>query len=141
MRRATLPTMKRTSVSVAIFLLFAAGSTMAAKPKKGGGGGHVSQQTARAIDELQGKFKWGMAIDESKKLIADEIHKKYAEDWKKAVGDPAAQDAINAKIRDEITRIDKSYIEFKGNKTPWEVSIIDREFAHNNSETRLVIAE
>src|SRR5262249_48901816 len=74
-------------------------------------------------------------------LIDDEIHKKYAEDWKKAAGNPAAQDEITQKIRDEMDRISKSYIDFKGQKTAWEVSIIDREIAQSNGEAMLLIEE
>jgi len=80
-------------------------------------------------------------MGEVKKLISDEIHKKYAEDWKKAVGNAYAQDKINQEISDETRKIEKSYIDFKGQKTPWEVSIIDREFAHGNGEAMLVIEE
>ena len=128
--------MKWTSVILTVFLLLGARTTLA-KPAAQ----KVSSKTARAIDELQGKFKWGSSVEDTKKLIDDEIHKKYAEDWKKAAGNPAAQDEITQKIREEIDRITKSYLEFKGQKSPWEVSIIDREFAHNNAEAMLVIEE
>jgi hypothetical protein len=101
----------------------------------------ASKETARAIDELQGKFKWGMTTDETKKLISDELRKQHEEEWKKAVGNPYEQDKISQEIRDGVAKIEKSYIEFKGQKTPWEVSLIDREFAHGNSEAMLVIEE
>src|SRR5262249_22092718 len=133
--------MKRTSVLVAMSILSMVASA-GAKPKgKAAAPRQASKETARAIDELQGKFKWGMTMGEVKKLISDEIHKKYAEDWKKAVGNAYAQDKINQEISDETRKIEKSYIDFKGQKTPWEVSIIDREFAHGNGEAMLVIEE
>jgi len=128
--------MKWMSVITTGFLLFGAGTALA-KPA----GQKVSRQTARAIDELQGKFKWGSNVEDTKKVIDDEIHKKYAEDWKKAAGNPAAQDEITQKIREEMDRINKSYMDFKGQKTAWEVSIIDREFAHNNGEAMMLIEE
>jgi hypothetical protein len=138
--------MRRTSVLLAISFLFTAGYAAAKpkpKPKKTASGpvGHASKETARAIDELQGKFKWGMTREELQKTLDDEIHKQFAEDWKKAVGKPAEQDAINAKIRDRLSRIDKTFVEFKGQKTSWEVSIIDREFAPGNEESMIYIDE
>lgn len=138
--------MRRTSVLLAISFLFTAGYAVAKpKPKKAAGGGpapkQASKETARAIDELQGKFKWGMTPDELRQVLDSEIHKQYAEDWKKAVGKPAEQDEISHKIRDRLERINKTFVEFNGQKTSWEVSIIDREFAHGNGESMLYIDE
>ena len=121
--------------------LLGAAPAAAAKPKGAPVPKQASKQTARAIDELQGKFKWGMTVDEVKKLLEDEIRKRHAEEWKKVVGQPAAQDALSAQIRQEIAKIEKSFIRFKGQKTPWEVSIVDREFAHGNEESMMLIEE
>src|SRR5262249_45135391 len=137
MRRASV-----ISVISAIFLLISAVSGAGkAKGGKASSPGKASAQTARAIDELQGKLKWGMTTDEIKKMLQEDVQKRHAEDWKKAVGNPEAQDKINATIKDEVDHVSKSYIEFTGQKTPWEVSIVDREFAHNNAEAMLVIEE
>ena len=112
-----------------------AGKEKAAPPQK------ASAQTARGIDELQGKFRWGMSVDEVKKVLTGEIRKRYAEDMKRAASDPIEQDKLSTSMSDDLKRIEASYIEFIGQKTPWEVSIIDAEFAHGNQEAMLVIAE
>jgi hypothetical protein len=131
--------MTRNRLCYAILLPFLAVSA-SAKPK-GPAPKKASKETARAIDELQGKFKWAMTVDEVRAMLETEVRKRHDEEWKKAVGDAFAQDRINQTIREESARFAKTYIEFKGQKTPWEVSLIDREFAHGNEESMLVIEE
>lgn len=100
----------------------------------------ASEQTQRAISELAGKFKWGMSPDEVSKIVIDDINARFEERIRK---EPAAarQDAIRAEQAAAIEKFTKSFIKFDGQKTGWDVSIVDREYAHKNSESMMVIWE
>ena len=125
----------------------AAGSASAAKKKptpkpKGKVTGpaavkEMSKENAKALAEFQGAFKWGLSPDEVQKLLADQIKPAYDEKIA-ATKDTYTQDQIRKRYKDELKRLKDSYLKFDGNKTPWDVSIIDREFSHNNGESMLL---
>ena len=114
----------------------------AAKSAKAGKGGDDagSEQASRAVGELAGKYKWGMSPSEVMDVIEKEIRAKY--DPKiQAEKDPNAQDAVRKEMKDAVEQMRASYIRFNGQKTGWDVSIIDREFGHRNQESMLVLWE
>ena len=41
-------------------------------------------------------------------------------------------------MRAELKKIRKNYVKFIGKKTPWDVSLVDREFGHKNNEAMMV---
>jgi hypothetical protein len=98
---------------------------------------------ARAIGELAGKFKWGMAPEDVNKVIAEGIHAKYVELLKKEM-DIYKQDQLRQAEKDELQKVKDSYIKFdgvgEGNKT-WGTSIIQNEFAPRNDESMLTMWE
>lgn len=100
----------------------------------------ASEQTQRAISELAGKFKWGMSPEEVQKVVVDDINARFEERIRK---EPAAarQDVIRAEQAAAIEKFTKSYTKFDGQKTGWDVSIVDREYAHKNNESMMVIWE
>ena len=51
------------------------------------------------------------------------------------------QDRVRKERQDAITQMRDSYIKFNGQKTGWDVSIVDREFGHRNNESMLVLWE
>jgi hypothetical protein len=100
----------------------------------------ASVQTQRAISELAGKFKWGMSPEEATELVTSDIEGRYDERIKKETN-AFRQDAVRQEMGEQIKRFRDSYVEFKGQKTGWDVSIVDREFAHKNNEAMMVIWE
>jgi hypothetical protein len=100
----------------------------------------AAPQTVRAISELMGKFKWDMSPDEAMKIVTEDIGARFDEKIQKETI-PAKQDKILREKNDALTKMKESYVHFSGEKTGWDVSIIDREFAHNNDESMLVIWE
>jgi hypothetical protein len=100
----------------------------------------ASAQTARAIGELSGKFKWGMTVEEAQKVVLDEVRARFDERIKKET-DPFKQDVVRKEMDEQLAKTRSSYIKFDGQKTGWDVSIIDREFAHKNDESMFVIWE
>jgi hypothetical protein len=97
----------------------------------------ASEQTKRAMGELAGKYKWGMSSSQVIDIITGNIRASYVEKLKKA-GAPAEQDTIRAEMNSEINKIRDSLIKFDGQKTSWNISIVDQEFSHNNGESMLV---
>lgn len=127
--------------SLVIALLLCVPALALAKGKKASGSKSKAQApSTRAIGELMGKFKWGMAPDDVIKIIAAQIHEKYVEPMK-ATSDVYQQDQLRQKEADEVKQVRDSYVKFDGRKTGWDTSIIDKEFVHRNDESMLVLWE
>jgi hypothetical protein len=101
---------------------------------------HKAAPNPKALAELQGKYKWGMSPEDVIKLISDQVHAKYQPLIQKE-SDVYTQDQLRKQAEDEIAKVKSSYIKFDGQKTGWDVSIVDREFAHRNGESMLVFWE
>jgi hypothetical protein len=95
---------------------------------------------AKAAGELMGPFKFGMSKIQVLKVLARQIDAKYADKIKEAT-DIYSQDKLRKAKKNELNRIKQSYVEFKGKKTGWDVSIIDREFEHRTDESMMVYWE
>jgi hypothetical protein len=100
----------------------------------------ASEQTKKAIGELAGRYKWGMTSKQVIDIIAAGIKKTYAEKMKKN-SSPLDQDRLRVEMNGEITKLRDSLLKFTGQKSSWDISIIDKEFAHNNDESMLVYWE
>jgi hypothetical protein len=92
------------------------------------------------VSELAGKFKWGMTSQECLKVISDAVLAKYAELMKKEP-DTIKQDQLRQQQNEEIDKINKSLVKFEGEKTGWDVSIIDKEFVQRTGESMVVMWE
>lgn len=100
----------------------------------------VHKINQKALGELMGPFKFGMSKKKVVKILAGEIKKRYDEKIKDT-SDVYAQDKLRRNQKKELKRITKSYTEFKGKKTGWDVSIIDDQFDHKTDESMLVYWE
>ena len=100
----------------------------------------ASEQTQRAISELAGKFKWGMSPEEVTALVTADIEARF-EDRVRKETNAFRQDAVRSEMGEQIKRFRESYIDFKGQKTGWDVSIVDHEYAHKNNEAMMVMWE
>src|SRR5690349_9282102 len=94
----------------------------------------VSAAHKKALAELYGGFKFGMTKDEVIAVFSKQLDERY-DDKIKATTDIAAQDRLRRDKRNEVTRLQQSFISFDTGKTsPWDVSIVEDEFAHNTGE-------
>jgi hypothetical protein len=121
-----------------------AGSASAAAAKKKPVGKTVSAPAASAaeIDKLKGEFKWGMSPDDVMAKMVTKIEGTFGERLKKTATDPARQDRVRKEMRAETDKAKQhSLVKFEGQKTGYDVSIIDQEFGHNVSESMLVAKE
>lgn len=107
----------------------------AAAAQEGGG-----SDQSRAMGELGGKYKFGMSPQEVMDVIEKETRAKY-EPKIQSEKDATSQDAVRKEMKDNIAQMKASYIRFNGQKTGWDVSLIDREFGHRNEESMLVMWE
>jgi hypothetical protein len=121
-----------------------AGSAVAAPKKKPAPARAVAapQASAKEIDKLKGEFKWGMSPDEVMTKMVQKIEGTFEERLKKTATDPARQDRVRKEMRAETEKARKhSLVKFEGQKSGYDVSIIDQEFGHNVGESMLVAKE
>ena len=100
----------------------------------------VSAEHKKKLAELMGAFKFGMTKDEILGVLQKQIDERYAEQIE-ATTDVAAQDKLRRDKKSELDRIRKTYVEFDGKKTGWDVSLIEDQFAQNTNESMLVYWE
>jgi hypothetical protein len=100
----------------------------------------ASEQTKKAIGELAGRYKWGMTSQQVIDLITADIKKSYDEKFKKTKA-PVEQDRLRTEMNADITKVRDSLVKFDGQKTSWDISLVDKEFAHKNQEAMLIYWE
>jgi len=97
----------------------------------------VSAAHKKALAELYGGFKFGMTKDEVIAVFSKQLDERYDEKIK-ATTDITAQDRLRRDKRNEVNRLQNSYISFETAKpSPWDVSIVEDEFVHNTGEAML----
>jgi hypothetical protein len=128
-----------------LILSFAIATPALAKGKKAAkpaaeSAGKKTAPNPKALADLAGKFKWGMTPDDITKIVGEQITAKYQELITKE-SDIYTQDQLRKQKDEEIQKVKDSYIKFDGQKSGWDVSIVDKEFAHHNDESMLVMWE
>ncbi len=98
-------------------------------------------RTAAAIRKLAGPFKWGMSHRQVLKILLREVREEYVPKIRKARGNFELQDRLRREMRRELAKVKNSYVVFRGQKTPWDGSVVADEFVHNNDESMLVRME
>lgn len=84
-----------------------------------------------------GDFKFGMSKDEILKVLQKDINARY-EDKIKSTTDVAQQDRYRKDRKTELSRVKSTFVSFELNKpSPWDVSIVEEEFAHGTSESMM----
>lgn len=97
----------------------------------------VSAAHKKALAELYSGFKFGMTKDEVIAVFSKQLDERYDEQIK-ATTDIAAQDRLRRDKRNEVNRLQQSYITFDSAKpSPWDVSIVEDEFARGTGESML----
>jgi hypothetical protein len=97
----------------------------------------VSAEHKKALAELYGGFKLGMTKDEVISVFSKQLDEHYDEQIN-ATNDITTQDRLRRDKRNEVNRLAASYVSFDTAKSsPWDVSIVEDEFAHNTGESML----
>src|SRR5262249_19623271 len=100
----------------------------------------VAQANAGAVAELMGPYKWGMTLDQVLATLEKQISTRYTAELAK-LNDVYRRTQIQKEIKDEVAVVRKSALKFDGQKTGWDVSIIEGEFAQRNDESMAVYHE
>src|SRR4051812_1307367 len=97
----------------------------------------VSAEHKKALAELYGGFKFGMTKDEVIAVFSKQLDERYEEKIKETT-DITEQDRLRRTKKTEVSRLQASYVSFETTKpSPWDVSIVEEEFAHNTGEAML----
>ncbi len=127
-----------------VFILATAGNADARKKRRKGKKRAKAAPTApvneKALGDLRGPYKFGMTKDEVLKVLRKQINERYDEEIGNT-NDVYEQDKLRRKRKHELSRVSKSYVEFTGKKTGWDVSIIDDQFRHGTDESMMVYWE
>ncbi len=114
-----------------------AAAKKAPAPKKKAPAVVSAENKKKLATNLLGDFKFGMTKDEVLTVLEKEINAKY-EERIKATTDVAVQDRIRKERKGELARVKSTYTTFEPNKpSPWDVSIIEGEFAHGTNEAMM----
>jgi hypothetical protein len=93
---------------------------------------------SEGIGEQMEGLQWGMTHRKVMSLFEQKIRTEYGEELKSVAGDALSEDGVRTKMLRDITKMHKSYVEFKGQTTGFEGHMISEEFTHNNNESMLV---
>ena len=112
------------------------------KPAPAGKGGKVAPTASeKELEKLKGDYKWGMTPDQITAKVQDHVRDSFEERLKKTINDPTKQDRVRKEMAAEVERVKTKLIKFDGQKTGYDVSIIDQEFLHGTSESMLATKE
>jgi len=96
----------------------------------------VTAEKKKALAELMAGFKFGQTKDEVLSVLTKDIEAKYDAQIK-GTTDVAQQDRLRKLRKDELATVKNTYVDFKGTKSGWDVSIVEDEFRHNTNESML----
>jgi hypothetical protein len=136
--------MKRAIIAImGILLVFAGTEAMGAKKgkkKKGKGKEPKEVTVAPKSDQIAPmieEFKWGMTKDEVIKILSKKIQGEYQEKMAKAA-DPIKEDKLHQTMLQKIKALKDSYVEFKGQVTGFDSSLVKTEYTHKNGESMII---
>lgn len=123
-------------ITAALFIgsALAAPSAEAKRKKKPAA---VKMAKDKDLGELMGAFKFGMSAKQVLKVLHKQVSDAYAEKISNT-SDVYGQDKLRKKRDKEIKKISSTFTKFEGNKTGWDVSLIDDQFAHGTDESMMV---
>jgi hypothetical protein len=96
----------------------------------------VPTANEKAVSELMGAWKWGMTIDEVLATLGKQLSEAKAPELAKLT-DVYEQTRIRKAIKNDVDGVRKTLVKFEGQRTGWDVSIIEGEFLHKNGESMM----
>jgi hypothetical protein len=94
----------------------------------------AAAETKIAITKLMGKFKWGMTPDAVLTRLTKKVEARFLPLIREEK-DPLKQDRLRRDMMTMKKKVRKNYVKFDGTRSSWDVSFIDKEFAHKNEES------
>lgn len=100
----------------------------------------TNANNVKALGELMGDFKFGMSKKDVLRVLNNQLSNAYKEKIN-STRDVYRQDKFRQEKKAELERVEKTFVEFKGKKSGWDVSIIDDQFSHETGESLMVYWE
>ena len=100
----------------------------------------VPTANEKAVLELMAPWKWGMNVDETLGVLAKQLADRKAPELAK-ITDVYERTKIGKDIRATVEDVRRTTIKFEGQRTGWDVSIIEGEFLHKNGESMMQYRE
>lgn len=100
----------------------------------------VQQQKVDQLSAVLGGIKWGASDKDVVELIKKQRLDEMSKD-QKLRKDPLLMQESRKQLVDQITTIEKTKTELKGERTGYEVSVISDEFTPNVGESMLVVRD
>jgi hypothetical protein len=122
--------------------LLLASTTALAAPKKKPDAPAAPTPSAneKAVSELLGPYRWGMSVEDTLAALTKQLSDRIAPDLAK-ITDVYEQTRRRKEVKDQVDQVRKSLVQFDGQKTGWDVSIIEGEFMHKNDESMMQYRE
>ena len=98
----------------------------------------ATAQTKLGIDKLMGQYKFGMSSAKILGMVEKDLNTEHYPAIKQTT-DAMQQDRLRRELMDKIKELKRSLIKFTGKHTPWDISMVDKEFAHKNDESMIVV--
>lgn len=90
----------------------------------------------KAVSELMGAWKWGMTQEEVLGVLGKQLSDRVAPELAKT-NDVYEQTQIRKKVKTDVDAVRQTLVKFEGQKTGWDVSIIEGEFLQKNGESMM----
>jgi hypothetical protein len=97
----------------------------------------ITAENKKALSSLYAGYKFGMTKAEVIESLNKAVEEMYVEKIQ-GTTDVMVQDRLRRDKKAEMARIAETFMEFKGKKTGWDVSLVEDQFAHNTNESMLV---
>ncbi len=128
-------------LAVMLAVTFVAGPAHAKKRRHGRRAalkpGDPNPKVTAVVKALMDGFTWGMTKQDVLKELFKRVKKEYEQKMHIAKSQKRKAELFK-EMKRKLRDIKKSTITFRGQKTPWNTSIIDDQFAHNNNESMIV---
>lgn len=135
-----------------LVIVMAAGQAEAERGRGGGRGGRgrgggqaqaprvevtpTSDQIVSAMEDID----WGWSHQKLISHFTSQLQKMYRPLLSKAT-DAITEDRLRSEMNARIARIKSSYVEFNGQHTGWDTSMLRDQYTHNNNESLVEVRE
>ena len=133
----------RKSFGICIVLLVTvifAGQVSAERGRRASGSGSEPIPQSEKIQGMLGDVEWGWGHEKVIALYTKQVHDVFRPLLHKAT-DAIREDRLRRQMNARIHRIKNSYVEFEGQHSGWDTSLIRDEYTHNNGEALVEVRE
>jgi hypothetical protein len=124
------------SLSLTCALALPAAAAPAKKKAAATAKAEAPKANEKAVSELMGPWRWGMSVDEVLAALHKQLADRAAPELAK-INDVYEQTRIRKNLKTDVDVVRRSLIKFEGQRTGWDVSIIEGEFLHKNDESMM----